>query len=446
MTVSHKKARLVLLLGVLFLLGLAAVMHCTMFQWDDTVADDMDLRVAAVEVPASQNGILVLMSAPEPWPLYGSPNENKLWTMAAGEDAVDLSLVENVVSRNAELLTAVDKAVAAADFKVPWPPLESRSENELQQYTSIVGRAAMTARFRAIGLAEKGRVMDALNAAMIAAQLGRRFQRAGVDMGRWGAGSGAVVAACAVMWGTVRRSDAPVPELLLYRTRLGQLEPDVAEASECLKKDYLKSAQIVRQNASAGFDAMNEVVPMNDRFDDPVSRWFFGSRYFLKPNATVRCLAEATRCLIGNLELPGARRARWGEPGFERYRMHGRFLPNSVGWYIANEFFSAENGLFLLAYDLQRLVVRATSTLIALKCYYEREKKLPDDLKALVPEFLEEVPRDPFDGESLRYSAADRILYSVGTDLQDAGGKPDSGGGRLRYGMPPSEPTFAIDF
>ena len=50
---------------------------------------------------------------------------------------------------------------------------------------------------------------------------------------------------------------------------------------------------------------------------------------------------------------------------------------------------------------------------------------MPPELAALVPAFLAAVPRDPLDGQPLRYRSEPSgacLLYSVGEDGQDDGG------------------------
>jgi hypothetical protein len=65
------------------------------------------------------------------------------------------------------------------------------------------------------------------------------------------------------------------------------------------------------------------------------------------------------------------------------------------------------------------------NTAIALKRYQLRQGKMPTSLTALVPEYLEAVPRDLMDGQPLRYrlnADGSFVLYSVGEDAQDDGG------------------------
>jgi hypothetical protein len=68
-------------------------------------------------------------------------------------------------------------------------------------------------------------------------------------------------------------------------------------------------------------------------------------------------------------------------------------------------------------------------TAIALKRYSLRHSKLPSQLSELVPEFLDSVPIDSMDGQSLRYRPNTNgtfLLYSVGKDGRDDGGDTTS--------------------
>ena len=69
----------------------------------------------------------------------------------------------------------------------------------------------------------------------------------------------------------------------------------------------------------------------------------------------------------------------------------------------------------------------AAITAIALKRYQLTHGDFPADLTALVPEFVSAIPRDPVDGQPLRYRRnADGtfLLYSVGENGKDDGGNP----------------------
>lgn len=75
---------------------------------------------------------------------------------------------------------------------------------------------------------------------------------------------------------------------------------------------------------------------------------------------------------------------------------------------------------------------------IAIKRYQLRHGRLPDNLEALVPEFLSALPRDWFAGAPLHFAPrgdASFLLYSVGADGVDDGGD-------ARPKDPAAKPTF----
>lgn len=64
-------------------------------------------------------------------------------------------------------------------------------------------------------------------------------------------------------------------------------------------------------------------------------------------------------------------------------------------------------------------------TAIAIERYRRSHGQTPKTLDELVPEFLDQLPVDPFDGAPLRYhsDAAGYKVYSIGPDGIDQGGK-----------------------
>ena len=76
----------------------------------------------------------------------------------------------------------------------------------------------------------------------------------------------------------------------------------------------------------------------------------------------------------------------------------------------------------------KRIVIAA----IALQRYHLKHGDYPANLAALTPEFISDIPRDPVDGQFLRYqlnSDSTFRLYSIGDDAKDDGGDPTVSGG-----------------
>jgi len=72
--------------------------------------------------------------------------------------------------------------------------------------------------------------------------------------------------------------------------------------------------------------------------------------------------------------------------------------------------------------SLFRFCLSVTRLVVALNRYEMRNGKLPEALEQLVPEYIDSVPRDPYDGKPFRYDRNKEIVYSVGKNLKDEGG------------------------
>ena len=70
---------------------------------------------------------------------------------------------------------------------------------------------------------------------------------------------------------------------------------------------------------------------------------------------------------------------------------------------------------------------RLTQVALALQLFNSERGAYPTALSELAPAYLEKVPIDSFSGQPLIYSrsAQDYILYSVGPNMTDDGGKGD---------------------
>lgn len=66
-------------------------------------------------------------------------------------------------------------------------------------------------------------------------------------------------------------------------------------------------------------------------------------------------------------------------------------------------------------------LLRGARVHVAAQLFAQEQGALPASVGDLVPEYLDEVPSDPFDGEPLRYARTDSgcVVYSVGPDRED---------------------------
>ena len=82
----------------------------------------------------------------------------------------------------------------------------------------------------------------------------------------------------------------------------------------------------------------------------------------------------------------------------------------------------------MMGHELKRVAqLEVAKTLVAVERHRLAHTSLPETLGQLVPDYLAEVPVDPFDGRPLRYRRTDQgfVVYSVGEDSKDDGGEQE---------------------
>jgi hypothetical protein len=90
--------------------------------------------------------------------------------------------------------------------------------------------------------------------------------------------------------------------------------------------------------------------------------------------------------------------------------------------------------------------LRLAITALALEQFRNKNGRLPDTLDDLKPGFLAEVPEDPFTGLELAYRRLPKgyVVYSVGRDLMDDGGK-EPPADRTPRGYAGYDVTFTVE-
>ena len=78
------------------------------------------------------------------------------------------------------------------------------------------------------------------------------------------------------------------------------------------------------------------------------------------------------------------------------------------------------SGLYSLLFK-RRFQTLAFGVVLACRSYKAKNGVYPETLSALVPEFLTAVPRDPYDGEELRYNAKGGYVWTRGKELSFRG-------------------------
>ena len=116
----------------------------------------------------------------------------------------------------------------------------------------------------------------------------------------------------------------------------------------------------------------------------------------------------------------------WEEKG---YPVSRRIRPNMIGDLLLAIMLPSLESSVLRAF-IRDAEIQALQAAIALHQYRHTTEEWPENLGDLVPDFLETLPVDPFDGQPMRYLREARLIYSVGPDRVDQGGSRRSTTGR----------------
>jgi hypothetical protein len=90
-------------------------------------------------------------------------------------------------------------------------------------------------------------------------------------------------------------------------------------------------------------------------------------------------------------------------------------VPNAAGIMMITLAVPAMHNLLPRAPRME-VTTNCSRLLLVLRAYANDEKQLPATLADLMPKYLKAIPADSFDGKPLRYSKAERKVFSVGLD------------------------------
>lgn len=145
-------------------------------------------------------------------------------------------------------------------------------------------------------------------------------------------------------------------------------------------------------------------------------------RFFFKTRDTINLFANAFRELKSDIVAP--RYATVAGP--QSLPATGPFYqPNAAG----EKYFAERMNFYFSLPESHSLAMarhQLIATAFAVRRFMVEHKGLPPRLDVLRPTYLSRLPTDPFSGEPFRYDAQKALLYSVGRNLTDDGGKPES--------------------
>jgi hypothetical protein len=231
-----------------------------------------------------------------------------------------------------------------------------------------------------------------------------------------------------------KNSDFSSADLLRYSQEMENFKDDGSEALVLNfgKADYIKMKNLTEDFSSgritmSGFLSLYSIDRSAPEIDSG-SEKIFTNKFYLQPNKTEKLFADNARKTIEVVKAPCSSGISFfpsavggGNPIFI-----SRFWPNAGGNILYNMTVSVKDSARRAScFSMSKLLM--TKILLALKAYNQDNGFLPGSLDALVPDYLPELPKDPFSGEALKYSLEKKIIYSVGQNGSDQNLVDDGG-------------------
>jgi len=337
------------------------------------------------------------------------PDTKKIESMLKNEDW-DTHLALELVEKNEKTFEAINKAVACQRCLVP----ELEWMGSTLPYLSGWRTIARLGVIKAESLFKQGKEKEAFDVCFKCLELGNLMEDSGGCYIN-------VLVACAIkelalkkIQSFASRMHLTSDELYYYINKLEEYKTDINALKNAFRVEYQ-----IKANSITLTTATNNPETNISKF----LRW-----YHFQPNNTKHMFAEDTLIFIDNSSqnYSDIKPIPSRDKSYEKSSLFGFSLcRNGIGkrYY---DLISIGKGTFYFQQKCSlNTLVSATEILLALAVYEKEYGKLPDRLEELTPEYISKAPKDDFNGKSLNYIPEKRMVYSVGYNLKDDGGKQD---------------------
>jgi hypothetical protein len=402
----------------LFLFGVVFI------PWDVQAPNDADLQFKPLTLEAGKNAFTGIEAAGSmcvtKFPKAGEPDRD--WTnltdlIGSKSEEWDTAFADEVLAANESAFKELEAGLACEryaspqfkDLKMSLPWLQK--DKSLTQLLCLRSKRAQLA----------GDPVAAAKAATQAWRLGQLVNDDANCLIELLVGVACQSIALSRMNEIIVDVKTPEPVLLDLLAQLDRWNPQGVERGykQALQEEYRFAGLII--------DYVRRGYGLNLFSDSDLSDHLGRIPYCLKPNMTRRMMVPLFRDMIAHADQAYVR-SRIDFSGKLKYpettmdKVATNLAPNSVGKMEIVMSISVWEKVAAKKRQIQADVA-GLRLKTALRLYEQKHGQLPDDLKALVPEFIKEVPQDPYDGQPFRYSKAEKRIWATGADLVDNGGK-----------------------
>lgn len=350
-------------------------------------------------------------------------------SIGGADERWDPALADAVLAANAEAQKRVEAGLACERYAAPRLEKLEVSRPWLQKYKTLA--LLMSLKSKRAQLA--GDHAGAVQAASRGLDFGRKISRDPGCLIDWLVGVACQFIALNRMEEVAADAATPEPVLKELQACLDRWDPQAANdgyvrAMQCEYRFGMNMFRLLESDPKAFLSLSGDSGEGPDGTSKALKAALTYTSYVFKLNMTDRLMTEFYLACIRDGCSPCAKPRRgYGYPTIEipsspRGKWAVILGPNSVGRILCSTLLPAMEKTPARKFQVQAQVA-ALRLKVALRRYELKHGQLPDDLGALVPEFLPELPADPFGGQPFRYSKEGKKLWSVASNLADDGGE-----------------------
>lgn len=389
---------------------------------DDVLNDDSDLMLKVLDIKEEDNSFFDLIKIKD---VLDVPSEAKYVSDVLNSDTWDDEEVEEVIEENKLAFSYFDDAVKKDSFLIPELADPANIDHTMPVYPMNHWRSiARLSTIKAIHFAKNGQSELAIEEAFKNINIGHKIE-ASKQITVIGYLVGMSIKKLGLDTMQKIMISYPYPEAVLDNILHQLSEYETIDNSSFMKVEYL-GVKNTFMHLGQYFEVEDEdSLPLNNQ---EISKQFVNNNFYYKPNQTINVAMNFWRDNVARIESECNLDNPVETPAFTKL--------DETFFY---KFYITENFIGRLLLSLPSLSLNnvknkkcenqakldALKTTIALEKYYIKNKDYAKNLDDLSPEFIDNLPKDPFTNENFIYNTKTMTLYSVGYDFVDNDGCSD---------------------
>lgn len=411
----------VILIVCVLLLGLGGFVSVKLLRAPAPVLNDNDLRPAWPQVPAEQNGFSRLLAAARLL-VIGESEANQLSELAKGR-VWDEAQARDFLRANEAALTAMREAQVLPHLQLEAIPGHDEKFPYLKELRILTELALIEARLSF----HSGDEAAAFDQSLDVIRFGQRVQAAGGSVLHYLVGGAIKVEALTCLRQLAGQSTLSSEKLLALAEELKAFEADPTSLQHALRVEYAMGVGMLEEFAS-------NTMTNTDGTPIKAPRFLYSAK---RSKLELADQIRRTMAAVTNNYATGIGQIPVADTNVSTLRL---MLRGNVVGTVLNQLILPLREKLLERKCRENVSVRATRVVLALRVFQITHGRAAQSLDELLPTVLEVIPLDDFNGQSLRYSAAEKIVYAVGVDLTDSGGVPATKRSQ------PGDQVFKFDF